>query len=438
MNNEQAWDALFEKYNIADVVSEKGVFQISAPTIKEFREPRLMTKFDYKSQLPSTFQDNNLSILPITRGDYIISNIKTFEPLVENVAVPIIEKLIPTNIESLDFSSITSESTAINCAYATGILTDFSEQDNLLPTAEGKMKSDSFTFNIERTIEGVPSLQVDVNNTQIEIDGGFEGDASFILIEAKNKFCTDFMVRQLYYPFRKWERKIHKPVLPIFFEYSNGLFHLRQFEFKDINNYNSLVLVKEKKYRLKDADIPINIQTIIQLLQSTPILPEPQGVPFPQADSFERIINLCELLYNKEEDIYTKEVLNYNMSFTGMADFTKRQVDYYTNAAIYLGLVEKVDDNPTQFVLTDWGMSVLSTKSINERQIKYIKTIISHQAFARVLRMYLQNAEAPSKDTIVEIMKDCNLYNVRTEGMFRRRGSTVKSWVEWILGTIDE
>lgn len=439
MNNEEAWNALFERYQIVDTIQREGLFRISAPVIKEYREPRLMTKFDFKGQLPTVFAENNLSILPVTRGDYIISTIETFQSLEDSPNLSIEEKEIPDDIESLDFSAISSESMAINCAYATGILSDFCHEESLLPTAEGRMASDSFSFKIDRTVPYALPLPVFVENTQIEIDGGFEGKTCFLLIEAKNRLYPDFMVRQLYYPYRKWAQKIKKPVLPIFFQYSNGIFHLRQFEVRDINNYNSLIVVKEKKYRLKESDCQITFDKLYALLHKVKPLPEPTDVPFPQADSFERIINLCELLYNKEEDVYTKDVLNYNMSFTRQADFTRRQVDYYTNASIYLGLVKKVENvSPTAFSLTDLGYKILSTKKINERQLLFIEAIISHQAFARVLRLYMKDGVCPSIDDIVEIMKTSDLYNVGTDKMYHRRGQTIKAWIEWIIGTVEE
>lgn len=401
-----------------------------------------MTKFDFHSQLPTIFKKENLSILPITRGDYIISDIKTFETLPNNNDTPLVDKIIPNNIESLDFSSITSEAIAINCAYVSDILSDFAEDGDLFPTVNSRMKSDNFSFNIERSQKGKQSLNVDVNNAQIEIDGGFEGETSLILLEAKNKVCADFIVRQLYYPYRKWQNKIRKTVRPVFFEYSNGVFHLREYKFEDLYNYNSLQLLRQRKYRLRDAEIHINTQTLQDLLHTTELISEPEFVPFPQADSFERIINLCEVLYDSEDEFFTKEMLNYNMNFTGRDSFTSRQVDYYTNAAIYLGLIRKNGtgrrEDPDWFELTDKGKMALNTKSINERQIKYIQAIISHQAFARVLRLYLEEAETPSIDEIIEIMKDSQLRNMNTEKMFRRRASTVKSWIEWIIRTMDE
>lgn len=38
-----------------------------------------MTKFDHRINLPKLFSDNNLSILPVTRGSYIISKFEAYE-----------------------------------------------------------------------------------------------------------------------------------------------------------------------------------------------------------------------------------------------------------------------------------------------------------------------------------------------------------------------
>ena len=77
--NDSAWESLFDKYNILDAVRNQGEFVISASQIKEFREPRLMTKFDHKVNLPSIFARNNLAILPVTRGDYVISSFSAYK-----------------------------------------------------------------------------------------------------------------------------------------------------------------------------------------------------------------------------------------------------------------------------------------------------------------------------------------------------------------------
>ena len=80
---DQSWEKLFDKYKILDEINKNTVFEITAKDINEFREARLMTKFDHSSQLPSLFRNNKLSILPVTRGSYIIGRFNlfhTFEP----------------------------------------------------------------------------------------------------------------------------------------------------------------------------------------------------------------------------------------------------------------------------------------------------------------------------------------------------------------------
>ena len=59
--NDIAWNKLFEKHKILEKINANDSYQIKASEIKEFREARLMTKFDYKSQLPKIFANNNLS-----------------------------------------------------------------------------------------------------------------------------------------------------------------------------------------------------------------------------------------------------------------------------------------------------------------------------------------------------------------------------------------
>lgn len=49
--NETAWNQLFQKYDILTKVNTKGHFVITSNQINEFRESRLMTKFDHKNYL---------------------------------------------------------------------------------------------------------------------------------------------------------------------------------------------------------------------------------------------------------------------------------------------------------------------------------------------------------------------------------------------------
>ena len=216
--NDKAWESLFNKYHILAEIEQTGQFIISASQIKEFREPRLMTKFDHKENLPAIFATNNLSVLPITRGDYIISSFSAYKKLDEpNDDVRRIS--IPAHIQSLMPQFLVSEAIALNCANACGILNDFLEDDEFFPTVSGRMSSGKFGFDIDTAFG---KKHVMVNNAQIEIDAAYEGKRYLSLFEAKRDVSEDFLVRQLYYPFRVWSSRVTKKVKSVFLIFSNN------------------------------------------------------------------------------------------------------------------------------------------------------------------------------------------------------------------------
>lgn len=298
--------------------------------------------------------------MPTSRGTYEIGVFETFCDFNKEDVEPITVNFPPF----LENKDITSESIAINCAFVSKILHDFTDEENLLPTVSGRMSSSLFDFVIN---SGQNAFKINVENSQIEIDGGFEDDNSLSLIEAKNYISDDFLVRQLYYPYRLWSNKIAKRVRPIFLTYSNGIFDLREYEFTDSELYNSIRLIQHKKYTVQERGI--NIENIQNVLDNVRVVKEPE-VPFPQADSFERVINLCELL--KQKGSLSKEKITHNY------DFDHRQTDYYSNAAKYLGLIERRSKNhQIGCTLTQEGIRIFNLPIV-ERQLEFAKLILSH------------------------------------------------------------
>ena len=420
--NDIAWEKIFEKYCILDKLAKNERVSISSMEINQFREARLMTKFDHRSQLPKLFVDNKLSILPTSRGTYEIGTFETFCDFdKEDVEITSID--FPTFLESIDYKDITSESIAINCAFVSQILHDFTGEENLLPTVCGRMGPSSFDFKIT---SGENTFKINVENSQIEIDGGYEGDNSLNLIEAKNYISDDFLIRQLYYPYRLWSNKITKRVRPIFLTYSNGIFHLREYEFTTPELYNSIRLLQHKKYAVQEGTI--NIENIQNILDNTQVIEEPE-LPFPQADNFERVINLCELL--KQRGFISKDNITYNY------DFDHRQTDYYSNAAKYLGLIKVVRENQQiGCTLTQNGFRIFNLPIV-DRQLEFVKLILVHAAFRNTLKLYFDNGNVPTKDEVVEIMKNARLHNIDSDQTYKRRASTIISWINWILGLIE-
>ncbi len=422
--NNTAWNSLFEKYGILNAVNMHGYFKISAAQIKEFREPRLMAKFDHTNNLPEIFSDNKLAILPITRGDYVISHFAAYHRIEADNA-PITQVSLPTYIQSLDCNNIPSETIALNCAVAAGIIEDFLEDDKIVSTVSGRMGSGRFSFDIESSI-GNATHNITVNNSQVEIDAAYEGRKSLALIEAKRDLSEDFLVRQLYYPYRVWQSRVTKTVRPVFLVYSNGIYRLYEYQFTNPNSYSSLQLFRQKNYSIEDT--VISIVDIQDILNKASVVAEPK-IPFPQADSFERVINLCELL--NEQELSKNDI-------TEKYDFDVRQTDYYTNAARYLGLIKRRRENGTPtYQLTNTGKQILNL-GFKQRQLAYCNLILSHKAFAETLKACFVSGVMPSNDIIIQILKDTRPYNLQSDVTYNRRCSTIRGWINWIIGLVTD
>lgn len=381
-----------------------------------------MTKFDHRINLPDIFSKNNLSILPITRGDYVISSFSAYKEFEE--PSPETQKIsIPAYIQSLIPQFLVSEAIALNCANACGILNDFLEDDALYSTVSGRMSSGTFDFDIN-TAFGVKNVKV--NNSQIEIDAAYEGINYLSIFEAKRDISEDFLIRQLYYPFRVWSERVTKKVKPVFLIFSNGKFSLYQYHFENPKKYNSLRLVKQKNYIIATE---ICLTDIENILRTVPLIEEPK-VSFPQADSMSRIVNLVELLYEKP---MTKQ------DITSEYAFDERQTNYYTDAGRYLELIDKIhdEDGNIVFQLSTCGRRIMNLE-YKERQLAIITQILKHKVFNETLKLHLQYGEMPNKQTIVEIMKREKLYRVEAYSTYLRRSSTVVGWVNWILSAIEE
>ena len=424
--NDKAWKALFEKYDILSHVKSDGQFIISAAQIKEYREPRLMAKFDHRINLPKICTKNNLDILPVSRGDYVISHFTAYQPF-EVLDKSITRASLPDNLQSLDANTVSSETIAINCAFASGILADFLEEDmrRLYPTVSGRMGSGCFDFFIQNSATN-SDTKISVNNSQIEIDAAFEGPRTLSLIEAKRDLAEDFLIRQLYYPYRVWSSRVTKKVRPIFLVYSNGIFNLYEYEFEELTFYNSLKLIKHKNYSIEDTAIAISDLQEIALHAS--IVAEPE-IPFPQANNFERVINICELLNTKE---LSREQV------TEQYAFDSRQTNYYTDAARYLGVLERKDEKDrTIYALSPLGKHIMKL-NYKKRQLAFCKLILQHRPFKEIFSQCMETGVMPNTETIVSIMQRASLYNINSLSTYNRRSSTISGWINWMLSLIKE
>lgn len=419
----EAWKQLITKYNILEEIEKNGCFHIKASQIKEFKEPRLMAKWDSTESLPSSLRDNKINILPNSRSSYVISDFLLYQEIPElDEHVTQMDHVELPDFESIDVNNISSEANAINVLIISGILNDFLETNENVSTFNGRMGTGIFDFEVDTYKHN--KQKITVNNAQCEIDGGFENDESVVIMEAKNVVHDDFHVRQLYYPYRLWRTKVNKPIRLVFSVYSNMIYRLFEYRFNVLEDYSSIELVRTKNYSLQDTTITLD--DLQQVRRTTTVTTDDNmfetKIPFIQANSMDRIISLLENMY---ENPMTPQQISELM------DFELRQSDYYYNAGQYLGLFLKTTDEDKQVVV---ALTPLGTKVFNlnykDRQLKIVELMMEHQIFADFFDKVIESGEMPDKK---EIALEMRKMKVCGEGQVVRRASSVYGWLKWIF-----
>lgn len=420
----EAWKILFDKYEIVEQIKEHKAFYITANEIKQYKEPRLMSKWDNSASLPEPLKKNKINILPVSRSKYVLSDFILYEPIPDIIdSVSNIKKVKIPEFESINIDNINSEANAINVLILSKILDDFLNVKENFATFNGRMGTGMFDFKVKTRTD---YLTISVANAQCEIDGGFENEKSVVILEAKNVVKEDFHIRQLYYPYRLWSNRVKKPIRLVFSVYSNKIFRLFEYRFNEINNFSSIELIQQKQYSFEDTNITLD--DISAVLQRTEVKYSDHisttDIPFIQADSLDRIISLLENLYHKPKS--KLEIA------TDIMYFTPRQSGYYYNAGRYIGLFETASINGEILIKLTKTAEELYLMNYKERQLKIVSLIVEHKLFNILLAHTLKNKELPSKEMVKSLMKELEL-NVASESVINRRSSSVLSWLDWII-----
>lgn len=420
-----AWEKYFAVHpEIEEAVLRDGVYEITAESIKKFREPRLMTKHDSISGVPKPLAQRKINILSASRSSYYLGDFDVFEKFPSTFDLKPEYCELPA-YETLDIEHISSESNAINALIISGIMDRFLGEYETVETFNGRMGSGEFDFRINRH-NGQP-IRLNVKNAQIEIDGGFENDNSVIIMEAKNVIHDDFNVRQLYYPFRKYRHLTNKPIRLVFSQYTNLSYNLFEYEFADPDDMSSIRLLRKSAYTFEEDSITAD--NLWNVWNRVSIVHENPDIPFPQADRIDRILSLVEFLSGKPDGATTVEISN----FMGTVE---RQGAYYPSAGRYLGLFNKPKQGIT--ILTERAKKMIGMKSRRERLLQFAGFILEHELFHKLYQVTLELGEVPSKAQICEVMTELRVLNNSTESMLKRRASTVSSWLKWLFELPDD
>jgi hypothetical protein len=251
MANNNSWKKIFEDNKILEHDFNKSPFYLSAKDIKKSvqdfkntaeKEVRILCKMDTRESVPEVMKELGLVLLPVKNGYYAIVKGEGY------IDIPEIKGNAEIYNTKLDFDLDTtkignSEMQHLDFAYASSLIRTFMEDPSLVLTIRGRKYTPQFSYKIGDHI-------VETQGVQTEVDAGYEGRDKIVLIEAKNSSTKNTIIRQLYYPYRQWSEHTDKKVFLLFFEKRMDEYLIWQYEFKKKDSYDSIKLVKSKKYKI--------------------------------------------------------------------------------------------------------------------------------------------------------------------------------------------
>ena len=253
IGNNQIWDEIVEKSGLIKHNFSKGPFYVAHSNIKKIvstidvpnnkKEIRILGYQATREQRPEYFIENNLFLMPASNQEWVVIQGEGYIDIPEITSDPIhVKSKLDFEIES--FKVGISEMQYLDFAFVHGITQQFLDDESIELTVRGRKRTPNFTYFVN-------GVEVKCAGVQTEVDAGYEGRKSLTLVEAKSSKIKNEIIRQLYFPYRKWLMEINKPVRNIFFQFEENskILSFWEYGFEDYLKYDSIYLIKAKAYQ---------------------------------------------------------------------------------------------------------------------------------------------------------------------------------------------
>jgi hypothetical protein len=410
--NRELWTKVFADLGIDP---EQNVSYVTAEQVRRIshREARNMAYMDERAKVPSIFGSHSLFILPISNGKYAIVRGQGYHDL--EVGSMKYEDFQPSFLPGTSvLDPEKSEGSAVSYAWNAGIISYITGQPSLLLGPPGRFALDAFDFRVDG------NARLHQAGAQAEIDGFFYSSQAACLMEFKARECTNFLIRQLYYPYRHWSGRATRynweTVRPFFVDFSLEPLTFRFFEygFSDPTDYESIKLVSARGLRVKNSIRPL--RGLLEVASESAL-----AALTPQADSIERVLRVPFLVQGGQSNAFL---------VAQSESFTQRQSSYYRRAAEVLGLVQQ---RALSYELTELGRTFVSAEPVERNELVAVQ-LARIPAFHEILeRISGGGGKLITRSRIEEIVQR---YDPRIHGTtVPRRAVTVIAWLRWLQQT---
>lgn len=376
-------------------------------------ELRLMAKMDTREDVPAALRENGYFLLPTKNGEYLLIREEGFHTLEQLPNPPSVFR--PT----LDFELLTlgvgnAEMQHLDYSFNVGLFEHFGQTAGLRQTIRGRKRTPAFSFHVGD--RGPVNVQKGV---QVEVDSGCEGRSEIIIIEAKAAETRDFIVRQLYYPYRKWKQEVPtKLIRPWFFcsrvVAGRRLYEFWEYQFTDDAQYQSISYRRGESFFVEARQKRLSVNDLLGRHLARAIRTGDWNVP--QADDFSKVAELPLLV---QQGINTSRLLANHFGFH------TRQSSYYRQAAEFLGLV--VQNDRHEYELTDLGVEYASRTADERREI--LAGLLAHFP---PMRAVLEASGSGQEIHRVEVARIIEKNSTIAGSTPSRRAATLVAWMGWL------
>jgi len=408
-DTEAAWNKAIAELPID--LSKELTDDIKAKDFKRVTgvEPRIAFKVDSSAGLPTALKNSGHFPLPIRNGVYKCVRRNGFHPIEEIEGTP------KTFTSKLDFEMATAtgtgESMYIHYAYNCGLLSEFTGVDAWAKSNEGRKRAKPFSFMVK-------DLELHQDGVQIQVDGLFEVPNRILVVEAKKKGDLDFIIRQLYYPYRNWRVETNQQVDTLFFVIDdvNDVYSFYKYHFTDENNYSSIELVDKAKYVVVEK--PRGAKELEQVAPESPYIPQANTVDVIQQIPF----------------LVSKGMNNGNLVAEAIG-YRGRQGLYYGEAAEGLGLITRTRvSHGLRFELTDLGKQFVVSRPDKRNEIiatQMMKLEVINAVFDALAEKAKRSIASPflTKTDVTRIVVENSKLSGKTPP---RRAQCIVKWFEWL------
>jgi hypothetical protein len=383
------------------------------------QEPRLMTKFDSRASRPEPLKAHDLFLLPEKNGEYLVLRAEGYCDLkwprpeqIENV-----DARFPFALDSLRGAQ--SEMSHLDRLFLAGVIGDVvgvKARAEVLATIRGRRFAPPFGFRVG----SLGAFRAD--RIQYEVDQGYETENEILLFEAKTTTPADFLIRQLFFPFKVFSAQSNKKIRPFFFNFNatSGVYSFFEYHFSDPNDLCSIEIkpASERHFRIHfdESRAPLSLG---HWLARTPLPAQGASWEVPQADDFSKVM---------EFPLHVAGGCTDAGLIAGAFDFSPRQSSYYRRASEQMGLV-------CGYELTDAGRDFLSL-SPREREGNLIRALLQQPVVRVAIESALGRADhrVCGRDIAASIRANSHIQG----DTVARRALTVRSWLRWLQTTLGE